>query len=96
MIAPVDVSYYERMKSRLPLQNRYDRYDFFYRDTRLLFGRLLRLIVESESKLEALRQNMKNMPRFSVRNLFEKILLLNRKNYIIKDDVKIIRILFDF
>ena len=86
MIAPVDISYYERMKNRLPLQHRYDRFDFFYNDTRLLFGKLLRLFVECETKLERMRLHMRNMPRFSVRNLFDKI-DLNRKAYILKNDV---------
>jgi len=86
MIAPVDIYYYDRLKNRQSLYNRYDRYDFFYNETRILFSKLLRLIVENEIKLERLRQKLSNLPRFCIRNQYEKM-DLSSKGYISKLDV---------
>ena len=87
MVAPVDKEYYLMMKNRIPLEYRYDRYEFFYPETRILFGRLVRLIYECEAKVEVWRQKLNSLVRFSIRGMFDRIDILLR-NYLTKEDVK--------
>ena len=87
MVAPVDREYYLMMKNRIALEYRFDRYDFFYTETRLLLGRLFRLSYECENKVEIWRRKLTGMVRFSTRGIFDKIDSL-RRNYLTKEDVK--------
>ena len=89
MVAPVDREYYQMMKNRFPNEHKYDRYDFFHTETRLVFSRLARMIIDCESKLESWRRKLNIMSRFTIRWIFDKIDSLSR-NYISKDDVNYI------
>ncbi len=89
MIAPVDISYYERLQSRKSMQHKLDRYQFFYTETKLLYSKLIKHIIESESKIESLKKKISTMQIFSNRIMFEKI-DLNKKGYFLRDDVIII------
>jgi len=86
MITPVDKEFYKMMKNRFPYQLRKDRNDFFYTETRILFGRLMSLIVETEHSIERWRHKLNNMSRFTIRGVFDRIDIL-RRNFLTKDDV---------
>jgi hypothetical protein len=86
MVCPVDKEYYLMMKNRIPLEYRYDRYDFFHQETRIMFGTLIKLIVECESKIESWRRKLKSLDRFCSRFCFDKLDTL-RRGYLTKEDV---------
>lgn len=86
MVCPVDREYYIMMKNRIPLEFRYDRYDFFHQETRIMFGTLLKLIIECEAKVEAWRRKLKSLDRFCSRFCFDRLDTL-RRSYLMKDDV---------
>lgn len=92
MICPVDREYYLMMKNRTPLECRYDRYDFFHKETRILFGTLIKYIVECESKIEAWRRKLKSLDRFCSQFCYDRLDTL-RRGYIMKEDVILLKLL---
>ncbi len=74
------------MKNRVPLAVRYDRYDFFHKETRAMFGTLVKLILECEAKVEGWRKKLKSLDRFCSRFCFDRLDTL-RRGYLMKDDV---------
>ncbi len=75
------------MKNRVPLEYRYDRYDFFHQETRVKLGTLTKLVIECESKVEGWRKKLKSLDRFCTRFCFEKLDTLKR-GYLTKEDVR--------
>jgi len=86
MITPIDKEFYTMMKNRFPFQYHHDRLDFFYTETRIMFARLIGLIIETEGSVERWRHKLNNMSHFSIRGAFDRVDVL-RRNYITKDDV---------
>ncbi len=74
------------MKNRFPFQSVQNKTDFFYNETKVMFGKLMRLIVEEETKVEIWRHKFNSMPKFSIRGIFDRMDIL-RRNYLAKEDV---------
>jgi hypothetical protein len=89
MVAPVDRDFRRRLESRLPsiCNPRHNKSDNLLPSTRLAFADLLRLLIRSEVRIEAFRQKMNRLARFSIKNIFQKIDKLE-KNYLLDSDVK--------
>lgn len=90
MVAPLDRDYRRKLESRIPsiCNPRHNKADNLMPSTRLAFQDLLRLLIKSEVKIEAIRQRLNRLSRFSIKNIFEKIDKLD-KNYLLDSDVKI-------
>jgi len=91
MLCPVDLEYKRMLENRLPsgLGNKRFRSDVFLTSTRMAFQDLLRTVISAEARIEALRQRLNRLTRFSVRGIFEKFDRLAR-GWIIDTDVIII------
>ena len=86
MVTPVDREFFTMMKNRFPFAYRSNPNDFFYTETRIMFGKLMSAIVEAETFVERWRQKLNNNNRFTIRGMFDKIDIL-RRNYLSKEDV---------
>ncbi len=86
MFSPLDKEFNTIMKNRYPIKLSNDKYDVFYTETRNLFSRLMKTILETEITVEKLRHKLNKLSRFTIRGIFDKMDVL-RKNYLTKDDV---------
>jgi len=86
MVAPLDKQYDTLMKSRKPQDYRYHKYEFFTETTKNQLGRLFRLIIENEKAMDRWKKKLGSMPRFVIREIFDRIDIA-KKNYLIREDV---------
>ncbi len=89
MSYPLDGDYYQMMKNRIPIESRYEKTDFMNIETKLLYVRLLKLILECENRMEQWRVDLETLVHFSVREIFDKIDVM-RRSYLTKQDVSIL------
>lgn len=87
MVAPYSREYRRILENRLP-NSTYSltRSDVFLQSTKYLIKELFDLLLKSETNLEATRQRLNKLSRFSTRNTFEKLDRLD-KSYISESDV---------
>lgn len=91
MLAPVEREFRRKLENRLPsiCNPRHNYADNLLPSTRIALQDLLKLLIRSEVKIEAIRQRLNRISRFSIKNIFEKIDKLD-KNYLLDSDVCLI------
>lgn len=88
MLCPVDRDYRIMLENRVPRDpvTRRFKSDIFLTTTRICFQDLLRVLVNVECRIETLRQRINRLPRFDVREFYEKFDPFS-KGYILDIDV---------
>jgi len=76
----------ENRVPRDPVTRRF-KSDIFLATTRICFQDLLRVLINVECRIETLRQMINKLPRFDIREFYEKFDGLS-KGYILDIDVK--------
>ena len=94
MLCTVDRDYKIMLENKVPRDPITKRFksDIFLISTRICFQDLLRVLINVECRIEALRQRMNRLPRFDIRELYEKFDGLS-KGYILDIDVRIVSII---
>lgn len=89
MLCPVDRDYRLMLEKRVPKNpvTRRFKSDIFLTTTRICFQDILRVLINVECRIESLRQRLNRLPRFDIREFFEKFDKLS-KGYILDIDVK--------
>jgi hypothetical protein len=90
MIAPVDRNFRKRLENRLPsvVNPRHFKEQNILPSTKLALSELLILLIKSEVRIEAFRQKLNRLPKFSKKNIFQIMDKID-KNYLLDSDVNI-------
>ncbi len=88
MLCPVDRDYRIMLENRNPKHPSCRRFksDIFLTTTRICFQDLLRVLINVEFRIESIRQKLNRLPRFEIRQIFEKLDKTN-KGHILDIDV---------
>jgi len=91
MLCPVDRDYRIMLENRIPKDPSTRRFksDIFLSTTRICFQDLLRVLINVECRIESIRQRLNKMPRFEIRQIYEKFDRSN-KGFILDIDTKLI------
>lgn len=97
MISPVERIYRKKLENRLPsiVNPRHFKEENILPSTKAPLSDLFRLLIKAEIRIEAFRQKLNRLPRFSKKNIFQIIDKFDQ-NYIVDSDVLISLNLFNF
>lgn len=86
MVCPIDSDYYNMIKSREDKQLYSKNTHSLSIDTKILFSRLVKKIIELEYKAEEWRVELDTNTQFAIRDTFNRIDIM-RRTYLTKEDV---------